>query len=976
MLNYVVISQVGSVTVAAKFSYEDSASAANLGHAVDFTFSVKNTGLLTLFDVYVHSAYLEGRDSTITCDTDAASDSIVIGSPAGSVSEMMPYPDGGLIPGRSIECTASVEVLQTEINARDLPVDVSTTAMYEGDVSDLSETTSASAETQVTLLQAPALQVEKTFSLPGESGVGESVDFSITVKNEGNVDLVDVALTDAMFQNDEGGYDLACGDGSISSLEVGASFRCLPQVTILQSNVDAGTMNNTARATAVTQLSTPVSGSANTTVTFTRVATLSFEAVVGTYLDYDATTGPSAGDTISYTFDVLNTGTTTLWSVKISSDLGGSPVCVPPLESLELAPGDKTECRSTYDVNQTNLDAGLVENFATVNATSSVGAATAEVEKDVKIERESSLIVAKTGTVDAGTDGAVNAGDVVSYLFEVENTGHTCLAITSIVDDNAGEVECPYVVDMAGEALFCPSEAFFTCTQTITITQDDMDAGSFSGNVTIAAVTPEGDDITASAPSTVSLKGASSVVLDMGVVLTPKDPEGYPIPGDIVVYTINITNEGSLTLHDVTPGSSQAIVWICDFVEGATLAPGARTKCVGQYVLTQNNLDDGQVVAVVNISATDAVDEPVREDLISTLELSTRSDLAVVVSVVGEAWIDDDGNGVCDPGEGIEYVLFVRNAGTVTLSDIQMSDDLLGDQADCGEAPKGGSLAPDAGMTCTGTYQIDQIDIDRGNVPNAAVADAVRPHGTPVNGSGAHLLSLPRSSAIDLVETCAFTGSDANRAEVGQGVAYSFEIKNTGSTTLTSIDVTSRFKDQARDGVACITPFADLARNKTVVCSSVADHVITQADIDAGEVSDTASVLSSSPAPSPQEVSADASCTAILPRQPGIEILKEVTDITAASGFDPAVTDAGDTFAYRITVSNAGNTWLSDVIVTDPLLDGGGCGSSYVGESARFAPGGQFECTAMLTLEQVHIDGRCVESTAEVRCATASLHKN
>lgn len=43
----------------------------------------------------------------------------------------------------------------------------------------------------------------------------------------------------------------------------------------------------------------------------------------------------------------------------------------------------------------------------------------------------------------------------------------------------------------------------------------------------------------------------------MEVVLTPEDREGYPIPGDIVVYTVNITNLGSLSLHDVTPDSSQ-----------------------------------------------------------------------------------------------------------------------------------------------------------------------------------------------------------------------------------------------------------------------------------------------------------------------------------------------------------------------------------------------------------------------------------
>lgn len=75
------------------------------------------------------------------------------------------------------------------------------------------------------------------------------------------------------------------------------------------------------------------------------------------------------------------------------------------------------------------------------------------------------------------------------------------------------------------------------------------------------------------------------------------------------------------------------------------------------------------------------------------------------MSVVGETWIDDDGNGVCDPGEGIEYVMIVRNAGTVTLSDLRLSDDLLGDRAEC-ETPEGGSLEPNAGITCMGAYQV------------------------------------------------------------------------------------------------------------------------------------------------------------------------------------------------------------------------------------------------------------------------------
>lgn len=64
------------------------------------------------------------------------------------------------------------------------------------------------------------LRVKKSFSFEGESGVGETVDFSITVENAGNVDLFDVALTDAMFLNDEGERCMSIGRVARKALEL------------------------------------------------------------------------------------------------------------------------------------------------------------------------------------------------------------------------------------------------------------------------------------------------------------------------------------------------------------------------------------------------------------------------------------------------------------------------------------------------------------------------------------------------------------------------------------------------------------------------------------------------------------------------------------------------------------------------------------------------------------------------------------
>lgn len=48
--------------------------------------------------------------------------------------------------------------------------------------------------------------------------------------------------------------------------------------------------------------------------------------------------------------------------------------------------------------------------------------------------------------------------------------------------------------------------------------------------------------------------------------------------------------------------------------------------------------------------------------------------------------------------------------------------------------------------------QVHQTDIDYGRVANTATVNAEDPEGTPVKGSGEHLLSLPRRSEISLGE--------------------------------------------------------------------------------------------------------------------------------------------------------------------------------------------------------------------------------
>lgn len=103
------------MVVSVEHFYAGNISAAAVGQAIDFSFIVKNNGLLSLFSVTIKSNYLETRGSTITCSD--SSGNTTIGVLPGNTGGMAKHPNSGLIPGQSIVCAGSVSLLQAEVSA-------------------------------------------------------------------------------------------------------------------------------------------------------------------------------------------------------------------------------------------------------------------------------------------------------------------------------------------------------------------------------------------------------------------------------------------------------------------------------------------------------------------------------------------------------------------------------------------------------------------------------------------------------------------------------------------------------------------------------------------------------------------------------------------------------------------------------------------------------------------------------------------
>ena len=179
----------------------------------------------------------------------------------------------------------------------------------------------------------------------------------------------------------------------------------------------------------------------------------------------------------------------------------------------------------------------------------------------------------------------------------------------------------------------------------------------------------------------------------------------------------------------------------------------------------------------------------------------------------------------------ISYTFAVTNTGYLTLTNVTVTDPLV--------TVVGGPLASLApGVTDTTTfsasYAITQADIDAGEVYNTALANGTPPSGPDVTDDDDHTEPITQGPAIELIKDGSLDVGADGVATPGDVISYTFAVTNTGNVTLTNVTVT--------DPLVTVVggPLASLAPGVTDTTTFSASYAITQADIDAGEVYNTA----------------------------------------------------------------------------------------------------------------------------------------
>ncbi|MEI2834028.1 MAG: CARDB domain-containing protein [Acidimicrobiia bacterium] len=438
------------------------------------------------------------------------------------------------------------------------------------------------------------IELTKTVN-PTSAKPGQEVVYSFVVKNTGNSVLKNVKITDPMLGGQVG--------ATIASLAPGASSAVVTKKYTIPANA-TGTIHNVATATGTptdpdgkTRPNVKDDDPADLTVlvsSWTATKTANKQTVV-------------AGDTVTYTITVKNTGNTTLTNVEVSDPtINFAKVVIP-----EIKAGEFKSVTATYVIPK-GFTGKEFKNVALVCVPS--GTQTPDCKKPEALVKVINISIVKSADKETATPG-----DKVIYTFVVTNTGGADIDPTPINDNVLGVVGDPGVLEPGKSATF---------------TKEYIVPGTAKAGdkiINIATVCASTDTKAQSVPTDcVSTCPASSLttVCDQDThtltITIPKitidktaDKESAA-PGDSVIYTFVVTNTSDVDVFNVTvtdnilgdlgtidklaAGASytKTVTYVVP-VDAAGTIRNVATACFETPVVTDHCVSDDHVLAVVAV---------------------------------------------------------------------------------------------------------------------------------------------------------------------------------------------------------------------------------------------------------------------------------------------------------------------------------------------------------------------------------------
>ena len=508
--------------------------------------------------------------------------------------------------------------------------------------------------------------VEKAYALD------EEVTFKITVKN-----VYDTPMT-IMLEEKEG---VTVTPGTFKNVASGKTVEATAKYKITEQDIVNGSFVNVV--TASFSKDKEVYSRFQATDTVKTEPVRKQIAVEKTILPEYEKSVYALGDTIKYSIVATNKGNQTLKNVYVTDALTQDEWYF-----TELRPGQPTVALETkeYTVTEEDILKGSVVNVAT--ATSDEKPEVTPGEKEVPTEQKKpSLFITK----EADKTSNIKAGDVINYTITVTNNGNVTINDIEVKDNLTGDTFNKNVFNLIGSISLAPGE-HREFTVRYTATQNDIVNGSILNVATVTGTDPDGNPVNDETEKTVTTEKANA---DYTVTKTVDNPKAEYKVGDVINYTIRVTNTGNLTLNNLTVtdqmqgASGNAVIAnrAGVTVNGntatiATLAVGASIELKASYTVARADAD-GTLANRVNVtSTTKPGEDPENPNGPTTPSKSDETDPTPTEKtyVLTIHYVDNNGNAVAPDytarllaGETIDAVVspaidgYTPNFGTVVL---------------------------------------------------------------------------------------------------------------------------------------------------------------------------------------------------------------------------------------------------------------------------------------------------------------------
>jgi uncharacterized repeat protein (TIGR01451 family) len=633
---------------------------------------------------------------------------------------------------------------------------------------------------------------------------------------------------------------------------------------------------------------------------------------------------PNVGDTITFTVTLVNNGPSAATGVKVTDLLPAG------LTFVSAAPSQGAYASGTglWDVGAL---AGGAQATLTIQATAlsplprtNTATITASDQFDPNSGNDTAGATETPQRADLAIDKTVsdatpNVGDQITFTVTLTNSG----------PDDATNVE---VTDLLPAGLTfvsaTPSQGSYTSAtglwvvgavvqgtpQTLTIVATVVSPDPRTNTATISG-SDQFDPITGNNQDSVTETPQQA---DLALTKSVDDPT--PNVGDVIVFTVTLTNNGpdaatGVSVTDVLPSGLTLLL--------ATPSQGAYDSTSGLWTVGTVNADASATLTlralVVNpaaqtntatISATEQFDPDESNDEASATETPQQADLAVAKSVSDPA---------PNVGDIITFTVTLINNGPGAATNVTVLDLLPAGLTFVSAIASQGSYDVVSGRWSVGTVEfatpktleIQATVVSGAARTNTAALDSADQFDPDTTNNQASITETPQNADLAVAKVV----SDAT-PNVSDQITFTVTLTNSGPDAATGVQVTDLLPAglafvSATPSQGTYTSATGLWEVGTINPGTSQTLLIVATVVSPAAQTNTATVTDSDQFdPDPGDNSSSVTET---PQQADLAVLKTVDNPTP---------NVGDTIVFTITVTNSGPDAATSVEVTDLLPQG------------------------------------------------------